>query len=84
RVVRVSTRVVFGTAAAVTRALAASSVGRVVNTSLVERHNGTDRNRFSRKVRKTYSFSKDWEVHRAASVFSYLSYNVCCRSAPCG
>jgi IS1 family transposase len=75
RVVRVSTRVVFGTAVA--RAVAASSVGRVVNTSFVERHNGTDRNRCSRKVRKTYAFSKDWKVHRAATVFSYFSYNVC-------
>jgi IS1 family transposase len=77
RVVRVSTRVVFGTAVAVARAVAASSVGRVVNTSFVERHNGTDRNRCSRKVRKTYAFSKDWAVHRAATVFSYFSYNFC-------
>src|SRR5204863_5253046 len=51
RVVRVSTRVVFGTAAAVALAVAASAVGRVVNTSFVERHNGTDRNRCSRKAR---------------------------------
>lgn len=77
RVVRVRTRVVFGTAAAVALAVAASTVGRVVNTSLVERHNGTDRNRCSRKVRKSYAFSKDWEVHRAASVLSYFSYNFC-------
>ena len=58
-------------------ALAASSVGRVVNTSFVERHNGTDRNRCSRKVRKTYAFSKDWKVHRAATALSYFSYNFC-------
>jgi len=77
RVVRVSTRVVFGTAVAVARAVAASSVGRVVNTSFVERHNGTDRNRCSRKARKSYAFSKDWKVHRAATVFSYFSYNFC-------
>ena len=77
RVVRVSTRVVFGTAAAVALAVAASSVGRVVNTSFVERHNGTDRNRCSRKVRKSYGFSKDWAVHRAATVFSYFRYNFC-------
>jgi IS1 family transposase len=77
RVVRVSTRVVFGTAAVVALAVAASSVGRVVNTSFVERHNGTDRNRCSRKARKTYAFSKDWDVHRAATVFSYFSYNFC-------
>ena len=77
RVVRVSTRVVFGTAVAVALALAASAVGRVVNTSFVERHNATDRNRCRRKVRKTYAFSKDWEVHRTATVFSYFSYNFC-------
>ena len=77
RVVRVSTRVVFGTSDAVARALALSSVSRSVNTCLVERHNGTDRNRCSRKVRKSYAFSKDWDVHRAASVFSYFSYNFC-------
>jgi IS1 family transposase len=77
RVVQVSTRVVFGTADAVASALASSAVSRSVNTCLVERHNGTDRNRCSRKVRKTYGFSKDWEVHRAASVFSYFSYNFC-------
>jgi len=28
-------------------------------------------------VRKTYAFSKDWDVHRAATVFSYFSYNFC-------
>jgi IS1 family transposase len=77
RVVSVSTRVVFGTVRAVALAVAASAVGRVVNTSFVERHNGTDRNRCSRKTRKSYGFSKDWAAHRAASVFSYFSYNFC-------
>ena len=77
RVVAVSTRVVFGTALAVAQALAASTVSTVVNTCFVERHNGTDRNRCSRKVRKSYAFSKDWETHRAATAFSYFSYNFC-------
>lgn len=77
RVVRVSTRVVFGTPGAVASALAASAVSRSVNTCLVERHNATDRNRCSRKARKTYGFSKDWDVHRAASALSYFSYNFC-------
>jgi len=77
RVARVSTRVVFGTPDAVTSALALSSASRSVNTCSVERHNGTDRNRNSRKVRKSYAFSKDWDVHRAATVFSYFSYNFC-------
>ena len=73
RVVRVSTRVVFGTLLA----LAVSAVSRAVNTCFVERHNGTARGRCSRKVRKTYGFSKDWDVHRAATVLSYFSYNFC-------
>ncbi|MBY0460911.1 MAG: hypothetical protein K2V38_26625 [Gemmataceae bacterium] len=77
RVVSVSTRVVFGTADAVARALASSRVSRSVNTCFVERHNGTDRNRCSRKARKSYGFSKDWGVHRAATTFSYFSYNFC-------
>ena len=77
RVVRVSTRVVFGTPGAVASALAASTTSRSVNTCFAERHNGTDRNRCSRKVRKGYGFSKDWDVHRAATVFSYFSYNFC-------
>jgi len=77
RVVSVSTRVVFGSAATVTAALVASTVSCVVNTCFVERHNGTDRNRCSRKVRKCYGFSKAWDVHRAATVFSYFSYNFC-------
>lgn len=77
RVVRVSLRVVFGTLAAVALALLASTVSRVVNTCLVERHNGTDRGRCSRKARKSYAFSKDWDTHRSATLFSYFSYNFC-------
>jgi IS1 family transposase len=77
RVVPVSTRVVLGTATAVAPAVTASAVGRVVNTSFVERHNGTDRNRCRRKVRKSYAFSKDWEPHRDATRFRCLSYNFC-------
>ena len=77
RVVSVSTRVVFGTLTAVVLALLASAVSTVVNTCFVERHNGTDRNRCSRKVRKTYGFSKNWDVHRAATAWSYFSYNFC-------
>jgi IS1 family transposase len=77
RVVAVSTQLVFGTAAALAAALVASAVSSVVNTCFVERHNGTDRGQCSRKVRKTYAFSKDWAAHRAATKFSYFSYNFC-------
>jgi IS1 family transposase/transposase-like protein len=77
RVVEVTRRVIFGTAATVEAALAASAASRTINTSFVERHNGTDRNRNARKVRKTYCFSKDWWTHRAATFFSKYSYNFC-------
>jgi IS1 family transposase/transposase-like protein len=77
RVVEVTTRVIFGTAATVAAALVASTASRTVNTAFVERHNGTDRNRNARKVRKTYGFSKDWWIHRAASFLSKYSYNFC-------
>jgi len=77
RVVKVTTRVVFGTVAAVLLAVAASLVSKVVNTCFVERHTGTDRNRNRRKVRKTYCFSKDWDVHAAMTYFTMCSYNFC-------
>src|SRR5262249_42668960 len=77
RVVDVVTRVILGTAATVQAALAHSATSRTVNTAFVERHNGTDRNRNARKVWKTYCFSKDWWIHRAATFFSKSSYNFC-------
>ncbi|AWM38974.1 hypothetical protein [Gemmata obscuriglobus] len=40
------------------------------------RHNGTDRNRCSRKARKTYAFSKDWNTHRAATASRYFRWPV--------
>jgi hypothetical protein len=77
RVVEVTTRVIFGTAATVAAALEASAMSRMVNTAFVERHNGTDRYRNARRAGKTYSFSKDGWIHRAASFFSKYSDNSC-------
>jgi IS1 family transposase len=77
RVVKVAMRVVFGVVAAVLAAVAASRVSRKVNTAFVERHNGTDRNRNGRKARKSYCFSKDWQVHEAVTYFTMYSYNFC-------
>jgi IS1 family transposase len=73
RVVRVATRVVLGLLAAVLALLG----GRKVSTSYVERHNGTDRQRNARKARRTYRFSKDYEVHEALTYFTLYSYNFC-------
>lgn len=76
-VVKVTRRMVFGTMAAVVKALAISLVSTSVNTAFIERHNGSDRNRNRRKVRKTCCFSKDWEVHEAMTHFTMFSYNFC-------
>lgn len=77
RVVEIVTRVVFGTMAGVQAALARSSASRRINTSFVERQNATDRHHNARKVRKTYTFSKDWTVHEAMTYFTIYSYNFC-------
>lgn len=77
RVVKVEQRIIFGTAGGVKAALARSASSRAVNTSFVERQNGTDRNRNARKVRKSYCFSKDWTVHQAITFFTMYSYNFC-------
>ena len=77
RVVEIDFRVIFGTLATVQAALALSQVSKAINTAFVERQNGTDRNRNARKVRKSYCFSKDWEVHQAVTYFTMYSYNFC-------
>jgi IS1 family transposase len=78
RVVKVESRLIYGTAILLTAALLASSVSDQVNTVYIERHNGSDRHRNSRKVRKTYRFSKDWEVHAAMTYFTMYQANFCC------
>jgi IS1 family transposase len=77
RVVSIATRVVFGTMAVVIAALGMSRVSRAINTSFVERQNGTDRHRNARKARKTYRFSKDWRHHEAVTYLTMYVYNFC-------
>jgi hypothetical protein len=77
RVVKIVTRVVFGTIALVMAALGMSSASRAVNTSFVERQNGTDRHRNARKARKTYRFSKDWRHHESVTYLSMYLSNFC-------
>jgi IS1 family transposase len=77
RVVAVEPKQVFGTPEALEEALGESTASQKVNTSFVERHHGTDRGRNARKTRKTYRFSKDWEVHEAMTYFTMYSYNFC-------
>ena len=76
-VVKIEARVHFGTQEQLDAALKASKVNRKVNTAFIERQNGTDRHKNSRKARKTYRFSKDWDIHNAVSRFSMYAYNFC-------
>ena len=77
RVVKVEERLQFGTEEKLRAALSMSSASRKVNTAFIERQNGTDRLKNSRKARKTYCFSKDWDVHNASGHFTMYSYNFC-------
>jgi IS1 family transposase len=65
RVIAVEQRQVFGSPEALEEVLGESAASHRVNTSFVERQNGTDRGRNARKTRRTYRFSKDWQVHEA-------------------
>jgi IS1 family transposase len=76
-VVGVEQRQVFGTPERLEDVLAESTASHGVNTSFVERQNGTDRGRNARKTRKTYRFSKDWQVHEAMTYLTLYSYNFC-------
>ncbi|WP_143301023.1 hypothetical protein [Candidatus Entotheonella palauensis] len=46
-----------------------------INTSVVERHNGTSRLRNQRKVRRTLAFSKSRRYHEWMSWLSVVQYN---------
>jgi IS1 family transposase len=77
RVVKVESRLVFGTVLSLAAALVWSVLG-CVSTVFVERQNGSDRQRNARKVRKTYRFSKAWGMHAALTYFTMYSSNFCC------
>ena len=77
RVVSVEQRQIFGTAKGLQKALERSTVSGRVNTSFLERQNGADRGRNARKARKTYRFSKAWEVHEAMTYLTMYAYNFC-------
>jgi IS1 family transposase len=76
-VVKVEPRLQFGTVEQLEAALNTSKVSSHVNTAFRERQNGTDRHQNSRKIRKTFGFSKDWDIHNAVTKFTMYSYNFC-------
>ena len=77
RVVEILVHLIFGTITALAQALRRSEVSRRVNVSFLERYNATDRHRNARKVRKSYTFSKDWRIHESMTYFTIYSYNFC-------
>lgn len=77
RVVEVEARLVLGKPDGLTTALAASETSQQVNTSFVERLNGTARHFNARKRRKTYAFSKQMTEHEAMSWLMVTHYNFC-------
>jgi IS1 family transposase len=77
RVVEILVHLIFGTMAALVAALGLSRVSRQVNVSFLERYHATDRHKNARKVRKTYTFSKDWQAHESMTYFTIYSYNFC-------
>ena len=77
KVVRVSTRLIYGKRRELWEALENSASSRNVNIAFVERYNGSDRHQNARKARKSYRFSKDSELHDAATYFTMYSYNFC-------
>lgn len=77
RVVDVRVELVLGTEADLANALESSPCSRTVNTSFVERNNGTSRHFNSRKQRDTYGFSKQLAEHIAMSWLTVAHYNFC-------
>jgi IS1 family transposase len=75
RVVKVEQRIVFGTAEQVTAALEQGTTAKTINTSYVERWNGTQRHFNARKGRKTYRFSKELAFHVAVTWLCLVAYN---------
>lgn len=78
RVVKVSRKVVFGDPQKIESILAESSVSKKINTSYVERNNGTIRHMDSRCVRKTFRFSKSKTNHERQLALT-LAYCHLCR-----
>lgn len=77
RVVKVTRKVVFGDPEKIEAVLSTSSVSNKINTSYVERNNGTIRHMDSRCVRKTFCFSKCSENHERQLALTLAYYHLC-------
>jgi len=77
RVVEVTRKVVFGDPEAVEGLLRTSPVSRKINTSHVERNNGTIRHLDARCTRKTLRFSKTRTNHERELSLALAYYHLC-------
>ena len=77
RVVKIEQRVIFGSPEQVAAALEQGSTAPTINTSYIERWNGTQRHFNARKKRKAYTFSKDFFCHVAVTWLCVVVYNFC-------
>lgn len=77
RVAEVTRKVIFGDPRRVESILAASPVSHTINTSYVERNNGTIRHMDARCVRKTLRFSKIKQNHEHQLSLTLAYYHLC-------
>lgn len=77
RILKVTRKIIFGDAERVDEILAKSLVSRKINTSYVERGNGTIRHLNARCNRKTLRFSKMKENHERQLKLSLAYYHLC-------
>ena len=77
RVVNIELKTVFGEDDDIKKALQNSRVSQCVNTAFVERYNATDRHQNARKARRTYRFSKKWNIHNVVTFLICYCYNFC-------
>ncbi len=75
RVVKVTEELVLGSEERLEQTLEESEQSNTVNTSFVERWNGTQRQFNARKKRKAYTFSKELSLHKACTWLVVLWYN---------
>jgi IS1 family transposase len=75
RVVKVTQQLVLGDAEQLEQTLEESERSTTVNTSFVERYNGTHRHFNARKRRRAYTFSKELSFHEACTWLVVLWYN---------
>lgn len=75
RVVKVTQQLILGSQEQLEQTLAESEQSQTVNTSFVERWNGTQRQFNARKKRKAYTTSKELSLHEACTWLVVLWYN---------